>query len=193
VTRPSPAELAAATGRTVPDVIGAGLSVLFCGINPGLWSGAVGHHFAHPGNRFWKALHASGFTDRLLCPEEEGLLLGAGLGVTNIVDVTTRTAAELDRQQLVQGALALEERVRHFAPKAVAFLGLTSYRSAFGRPGAAVGPQDETVGGAIVWVLPNPSGLQAFYPFGRLVEELQELRRTILAASSLQRPESQAP
>jgi double-stranded uracil-DNA glycosylase len=193
VTRPSPAELAAAAGRTVPDVIAGGLAVLFCGINPGLWSGAVGHHFAHPGNRFWKALHASGFTDRLLSSEEEQLLLAAGLGVTNIVDVATRTAAELGRQQLEQGALALEERVRHFAPKTVAFLGLTSYRSAFGRPGAAVGRQDETLAEAAVWVLPNPSGLQASYPFGRLVEELQALRSAVLGEPSRRNPEAPGP
>jgi TDG/mug DNA glycosylase family protein len=190
VTRPSPAELAAAAGRTVPDVIASNLLVLFCGINPGLLSAAVGHHFAHPGNRFWKALHASGFTDMLLSPAEEQLLIGAGLGVTNIVAVATRTAAELSRQQLALGALALEERVRHFAPKTVAFLGLTSYRSAFHRPRAAIGRQDESLGSATVWVLPNPSGLQAFYPFARLVEELQALRREAIGESSPQRPGS---
>lgn len=175
-SRPTREQLEGAAGRTVPDVIGPGLKVLFCGINPGLWSGAVGHHFAHPGNRFWKALHAAGFTDERLRPEDERLLLAAGVGITNIVDVTTRTAAELDVTQLREGARALEAKVAAYRPKTVAFLGLGAYRTAFARPRAGLGVQAETLAGVPVRVLPNPSGLQAHYPFERLVEELAALR-----------------
>jgi double-stranded uracil-DNA glycosylase len=176
VQRPTAAELEAAAGRTVPDVGGPGLRVLFVGINPGLWSGAVGHHFAHPGNRFWKALHASGFTGSLLHPTEERRLLAAGLGVTNLVPVATRSAAELSPEQLRAGAAALEAKVRDWSPRVVAFLGLGAYRSGFGRPAAGLGPQREPLGGRPLWLLPNPSGLQAHYPFERLVAELRALR-----------------
>jgi TDG/mug DNA glycosylase family protein len=129
--RPSPELLAAAVGRTVPDVIGPGLAVLFCGINPGLWSGAVGHHFAHPGNRFWKAIAAAGFTDEVLRPEDESRLRESGVGITNVVAVTTRTAKELTRQQLQAGALALETKVKRYRPRAIVFLGIAAYREGF--------------------------------------------------------------
>jgi TDG/mug DNA glycosylase family protein len=177
VVKPTREELEAAVGRTIPDVIGPRLKVLFCGINPGLWSGATGYHFAHPGNRFWNALHASGFTQERLQPDDERRLLAAGAGITNIVDVTTRTAAELDARQLEQGAEELERKVREHQPQTVAFLGLGAYRTAFGRKNAEIGRQQETIAHAPVWVLPNPSGLQAHYPFERLVEELAALRR----------------
>ncbi|MFP3900993.1 MAG: G/U mismatch-specific DNA glycosylase [Acidimicrobiia bacterium] len=175
--RPSPDELAAAAGGTVDDVIGPGLRVLFCGINPGLWSGAVGHHFAHPGNRFWKALQASGFTDAVLDPADERRLLDVGLGVTNLVPQATRSASELDREQLRRGARDLEGKVRRWRPRAVALLGLTAYRAGFARPRARVGRQPDSLEGALLWVLPNPSGVQAHYPFDRLVDELRALRR----------------
>lgn len=175
--RPSQDELAAAAGGTVDDVIGPGLRVLFCGINPGLWSGAVGHHFAHPGNRFWKALQASGFTDAVLDPADERRLLDVGLGVTNLVPQATRSASELDREQLRRGARDLEGKVRRWRPRAVALLGLTAYRAGFARPRARVGRQPDSLDGALLWVLPNPSGVQAHYPFDRLVDELRALRR----------------
>lgn len=160
-------------------MIGPGLRVLFCGINPGLWSAAVGHHFAHPGNRFWKALQAGGFTDEILDPSEERRLLAVGLGVTNLVAAATRSASELDRQQLRRGADELRAKVARWRPKAVAILGLGAYRSAFEDPRAMVGRQPDRLAGAFVWVLPNPSGAQGHYPFDRLVAELRALRRAV--------------
>ncbi|HEX8691239.1 MAG TPA: G/U mismatch-specific DNA glycosylase [Longimicrobium sp.] len=175
--RPTREEIAAAEGRTVPDVIAPGLDVLFCGINPGLYTAAVGHHFARPGNRFWKALHAGGFTPRVLSPWEERELLRYGCGITNVAARATAAAAELSREELAEGGRLLEEKARRFAPRWLAVLGMGAYRTAFGRAGAAPGPQDETVGGARVWILPNPSGLNANYrpdDFARLFRELRE-------------------
>ena len=179
--RPTPAELDAARGRTVADVIGPGLDVLFCGINPGLWSAAVGHHFAHPGNRFWKALHASGFTDTLLSPAEERRLLAAGVGVTNLVTRATASADEVGREELRRGAGRLAGKSERWGPRAVAVLGLGAYRVAFGRPRAAVGEQEESLGQARVWLLPNPSGLQGHYRLEDVVAELRRLRSTLAA------------
>ena len=147
----------------VPDVIAPGLRVLFVGINPGLWSGAVGHHFARPGNRFWKVLHASGFTERPLSPFEERELLARGLGITNIVRRTTQAAAELSPEELQRGARRLRLKVLRHRPRIVAFLGLTAFRVALARPAARIGPQADRFGDARVWVLPNPSGLNAHY------------------------------
>jgi double-stranded uracil-DNA glycosylase len=177
--KPTREQLAAARGATVPDVLAPGLDVLFVGINPGLYSGAVGHHFARPGNRFWKALHASGFTDRVLSPFDERDLPKLGVGVTNIVDRATATADELSRDELRAGTHALERRVRRAQPRVVAFLGIGAYRAAFGRPKAQLGPQDETFGGARVWVLPNPSGLNASYQVPALAAWLGKLRRAV--------------
>ncbi|HXW78148.1 MAG TPA: G/U mismatch-specific DNA glycosylase [Acidimicrobiales bacterium] len=169
-------DLAAAAGKTIPDVIGPGLSVLFCGINPGLRSAAVGHHFARPGNRFWKALAASGFTETVLSPYDDRCLLNFGLGITNLVPFATRAAAELDRSKLRQGARDLSRKVSRWHPQAVAVLGLEAYRKGFEHPRSVVGRQPEDLDGAQVWVLPNPSGIQAFYPFDRLVAELRAVR-----------------
>lgn len=166
----------------MPDVIAPGLDVLFCGINPGRWSGAIGHHFAHPGNRFWKALHLSGFTSRQLEPSEERRLLDDGLGITNLVERTTAAAAELDPSELRAGAAALEENVRRFHPKAVAFLGMGAFRVAFGRPRASAGRQPEDLAGAEVWVLPNPSGLQAAYGLDAVVGQLRALHASVRVA-----------
>jgi double-stranded uracil-DNA glycosylase len=176
VRRPSKEELLAAGGRTLPDVIAPGLRVLFCGINPGLYTAAVGHHFARPGNRFWKALHAGGFTPRVLDPSEEQLLITYGCGITNVADRPSTAADELSRDELIKGGRQLAAKVERFHPRWLAVLGLGAYRTAFARPKATVGPQDETVGGARVWVLPNPSGLNASYrpdDFGRLFGELR--------------------
>lgn len=174
--RPTREELIAAGARTLPDVIAPGLRVLFCGINPGLYTAWAGHHFARPGNRFWKALHDGGFTPRLLDSSEEQLLLAFGCGITNVADRPSAAAEELARAELIEGGRNLEEKVRRFYPRWLAVLGLGAYRTAFARPKAVVGPQEETVGGARVWVLPNPSGLNANYrpaDFGRLFGELR--------------------
>lgn len=180
--RPSPQQLAAASGKRVPDVISKDLRVLFCGINPGLYSGAVGHHFARPGNRFWKALHGAGFTPVVFSPFDERRLLDLGLGITNLVSRATSSAAELSADELRRGARRLEAKVRRYTPRVVAFLGLQAYRQAFGRPRAGVGRQPESVGGCAVWLLPNPSGLQAHYQLSELVEAFTNLRT---AASDL--------
>ncbi|WP_420127537.1 G/U mismatch-specific DNA glycosylase [Longimicrobium sp.] len=174
--RPTKEELLAAGGRTLPDVIAPGLRVLFCGINPGLYTAAVGHHFARPGNRFWKALHEGGFTPRLLDPSEEQLLLEYGCGITNVADRPSTAADELPRAELIEGGRNLEDKVRRFHPRWLAVLGLGAYRTAFAHPKAVIGPQEESLGGARVWVLPNPSGLNANYKpadFGRLFGELR--------------------
>jgi len=177
--RPSPVEVAAAEGRTVPDVIASRLDVLFVGINPGLYSGAVGHHFARPGNRFWKALHGSGFTHRLLGPFEERELVRHGLGITNLVARATAGAADLSDRELRDGAAAVRGKVERTRPRFVALLGVGAYRTAFGIPGATVGPQPQRLGKARVWVLPNPSGLNAHYQLPALVDEFGKLRRAL--------------
>jgi TDG/mug DNA glycosylase family protein len=180
--RPSRAEILAAAGKTVPDVIAPGLRVLFCGINPGLYTAAVGHHFARPGNRFWPALHASGFTDRVISPWEERELLGRGLGITNVVDRATASADELTADELLAGGRRLAAKVRRSAPRVLAVLGIGAYRSAFARPKAALGPQAETIGATRVWVLPNPSGLNAHYAAHDLARLFRALREAVEAA-----------
>jgi double-stranded uracil-DNA glycosylase len=174
--RPTKDELLAARGRSVPDAIAPDLKVLFVGINPGLYSGAVAHHFARPGNRFWPTLFAAGFSDRLLAPSEEGLLLSSGYGITNIVDGATAQASELTGDQLREGAKRLEKKIRLFRPKIVAVLGIDAYRKAFERPRARMGRQDERIGKSVIWVLPNPSGLNANYQMPELVRFFSELR-----------------
>lgn len=173
--RPTRSELEAARELTVPDVIGPGLRVLFCGINPGLYTAATGHHFARPGNRFWPALHRSGLTPRLLRPWEEEELLGLGLGITNLVPRTTAAASELSAEELREGGLELVAKLEHFRPRWLAMLGLGSYRSAFSRAAAAIGPQSEPLGPSAVWLLPNPSGLNAHYQLDALAAEFARL------------------
>ncbi len=177
--RPSKEEIQAARDKAVPDVIAPGLKVLFVGINPGLYTAAIGHHFGRPGNRFWPALHAAGFTGRLLSPYEERELLKLGYGITNIVNRATATADELSQEELVEGGRKLEARVLEVWPGAVVVLGIGAYRSAFGRPKAALGLQPETIGEAKLWVLPNPSGLNAHYQLQDLARMFQELRLAI--------------
>ena len=176
---PSKEDLEAARRRTIPDVLGADLDVVFVGINPGLWSGAVGHHFARPGNRFWKALHGSGFTDRLLSPLEDASLLERNLGLTNLVARITSTAAELSADEIRAGAQELEDRLSPLHPRFVAVLGIGAYRTGFGRRDATLGSQDEDLSAARLWVLPNPSGLNACYQLDDLVERFRTLRDSI--------------
>ena len=173
--RPSRAELLAAADRTVRDVIAPDLRVLFCGINPGLYTAWTGHHFARPGNRFWPALHAAGFTDRLLDPSEERLLLRSGLGITNVVARATATAAELTPHEFIAGGRRLAAKVRRWRPRVLAVLGVTAYRAAFARPAATVGRQPETMGATVLWVLPNPSGLNAHWQGPQLASVFREL------------------
>lgn len=179
-TGPTRRQLAAAADRTVPDLVAPGLRVLFCGINPGLYTAWAGHHFARPGNRFWPALHSSGFTPRLLAPAQQAELLTLGLGITNLASRASAVAAELTRPELVAGAERLRSLVNRVAPAHVAVLGVTAYRVAFEQPNATIGPQLLRLGDASIWVLPNPSGLNAHYQPARLAELFGDLRRVAL-------------
>ena len=174
--KPTRAQLEAARSKTVPDVIAPNLRVLFVGINPGLYTAAVGHHFARPGNRFWKTLHASGFTQEVLSPFDERVLLKDGIGITNLVARTTAAADELTREELRAGRKTLERKIRRYKPRTVAFLGLGAYRTGFDKPKAAVGKQPERVAGATTWVLPNPSGLNANYQLPELARLFRLIR-----------------
>jgi TDG/mug DNA glycosylase family protein len=160
----------------VPDVIAPGLAVLFCGINPGLYTAAVGHHFARPGNRFWPAVHAAGFTPRLFAPHEERRLLVLGYGITNVVERATATADQLTPAELAAGGKRLAARVRRYRPRFLAVLGIGAYRTAFHRPQADLGPQPETIGATRIWILPNPSGLNAHYRAADLARLFRALR-----------------
>ena len=177
--KPTAVEVAAAAGRTIPDLVGPDLRVLFAGINPSLYSAATGHHFARPGNRFWPALHAAGFTERLLHPSEQFALPAAGLGITNVVARATARADELTRPELVEGGAKLAALAERWRPRCLAVLGVTAYRAAFARPRATIGPQPERLGGVPVWVLPNPSGLNAHFQLADLAEHFAALRRSV--------------
>jgi TDG/mug DNA glycosylase family protein len=184
---PSPLDLAAARDRTIPDVLpekGKPLAVLFCGINPSLYSAATGWHFARPGNRFWPALQLSGFTDRRLSPSEQDLLPGYGLGITNLVARATVQAAELDDAELKAGGKRLAGLVREHQAAVVAVAGVTAYRQAFGRPKASIGPQDVTLAGARLWVLPNPSGLNAHWTLEAIAGQFAALRAAVADISA---------
>jgi TDG/mug DNA glycosylase family protein len=170
-----------ASGKVVPDVIAQGLEVLFCGTNPGLYSGAVGHHFARPGNRFWKALHGSGFTDHLYAPDEDRTLLEIGIGLTNIVQRTTARADELSREELAAGAKRLMKTVTRYKPRVLAVLGVGAYATAFGRK-AQIGLQTDSPLATQVFVLPNPSGLQAHYQLPEMIAIFRELRALVNSA-----------
>lgn len=173
---PTKQQLLAAEGKTVRDVIAPRLRVLFCGINPGLYTAAVGHHFARPGNRFWPALYAAGFTDRLVSPFDERELLQNGYGVTNVVMRASATADQLTREELRAGGKQLVAKVRRYKPAFLAVLGLGAYRAAWERPKAIIGRQEETIDETVVWVLPNPSGLNAHYQAKDLASLFGELR-----------------
>jgi TDG/mug DNA glycosylase family protein len=179
IGKPTRAEVAAAGDKTLDDVVEPGLRVLFCGINPGLYSAATGHHFARPGNRFWPALHRSGFTPRQLQPAEQRLLLGYGLGITNIVARASARADELTRAEIVAGGALLLEKVRHYRPAWLAVLGIGAYRTAFDGASVHIGRQPDPVGDTRVWVLPNPSGLNAHYTLDALSAEFAALRAAV--------------
>jgi TDG/mug DNA glycosylase family protein len=185
VWKPTREQIAAAAGKTVRDVIAPDLLVLFCGINPGLYTAAVGHHFARPGNRFWKALYEGGFTDRLLSPFAERELLKRGYGVTNVVSRATATADALSKEEVINGGRRLAAKVRRYRPICLALLGLGAYRTAFAQPGAMVGRQPEQIANTIVWVLPNPSGLNANYQQADLARLFGELKAAVEKAVRL--------
>ena len=177
--RPSSGDLTAARDTTIPDVVAPGLRVLFAGINPGLYSAATGYHFARPGNRFWPTLCAAGFTDRVLRPEEQRQLLPLGLGITNVVARATARADELTPAEIRAGARVLTAKVERLAPQWLAVVGITVYRTAFDHPGATTGRQEQTLGDTGLWVLPNPSGLNALWTTPRLAEAFGDLRRHV--------------
>jgi TDG/mug DNA glycosylase family protein len=177
--RPTKEQLETARGRTLPDVLAEGLHVLFCGINPSVYSAAVGHHFARPGNRFWGALHGGGFTGRLFSPFEDRSLLDLQLGLTNLVARATPAADELTAKEICRGGLLLRAKVEEFRPGLVAFLGVGAYRTAFGLPAAGVGRQPGGLGEAVVWVLPSPSGRNAHYRPAELASLFAEVRRCL--------------
>ena len=179
--RPRRADLEAARGRAIPDVLAPDLKVLFCGINPSLYSGAVGHHFARPGNRFWPALAGSGFTDRLLSPFEDAALPAYGLGCTNLVNRATARADQLGPEELKAGATRLRVVVSRLRPRWLAVLGIGAYRLALGDARAAAGPQEVRIDRTRVWLLPNPSGLNAHYQLPDLVAAFAQLRQAACA------------
>lgn len=177
--KPSRADLLAAHDKTVRDVIAPNLRVLFCGINPGLYSAVTGHHFARPGNRFWPTLYQAGFTPRLLAPSEERELLRSGYGITNLVLRATATADELAPEELVAGQRRLQAKVKRYRPQVVAVLGISAYRTAFAKTVITLGLQSERLADTVLWVLPNPSGLNAHYQLANLVEHFQVLRQAV--------------
>lgn len=180
--KPTKEELQAAAGKSIRDVIAPNLDVLFCGINPGLYSGATGHHFAKPGNRFWPALHKSGFTAEQLDPSQKRQLLDAGCGVTNLVMRTTASMNGLNADELRRGGKRLATKIKRYKPRCLALLGVTVYRTAFDCKDAQIGLQrDHLIGDTKVWVLPNPSGLNAHYQMPDFVRLFRKMRRDIMA------------
>jgi TDG/mug DNA glycosylase family protein len=175
--KPTRAQLAAATSKRLRDVIAPSLDVLFVGINPGLYSGAVGHHFARPGNRFWPTLFAAGFTPRLFTGFDDHALLDLGYGITNLVSRTTATADELTKDELIAGARALRRKILRYKPRFVAFVGLTAYRAAFNQSKAPIGLQDSRIGSSLLWLLPNPSGLNAHHQPAELKRLFSSLKQ----------------
>jgi TDG/mug DNA glycosylase family protein len=178
---PTPVELVAARGKTLTDLIAPGLSILFCGINPGLYSAAVGYHFARPGNRFWVTLHEAGITDRLIKASEGQTLLQYGCGITDLVVRSTASADELTSEELIKGRRGLVAKVKRYAPRCVAILGIGAYREAFEQPRATLGKQVETIGTTVVWVLPNPSARNAHYQPVELARQFRVLRESVAA------------
>jgi double-stranded uracil-DNA glycosylase len=177
--KPTREQLIAAASKTVPDLIAPNLKVLFAGINPGLYTAAIGHHFGRPGNRFWPPLYAAGFSPRVLSPFEERELLALGFGITNVAPRTTAAADELSDDEIRDGGKQLIAKVKRYKPKVLAILGVGAYGTAFARPKAKVGPQDVSIGDTAVWVLPNPSGLNAHYQSADLAKVFRQLRDAV--------------
>lgn len=173
--KPTKEELREAVNRTTEDLIDYDLKVLFCGINPGLYSTATGYHFARPGNRFWKALHLAGFSDRLLHPSEEHELLESGYGITSLCKRTTARADELTQKEFIEGGKLLVKKLERYKPKTLAILGIGAFRTAFQKPQAKLGLQEEKIAGVDVWLLPNPSGLNAHYQLNDLAELFKQI------------------
>lgn len=173
--KPLDIDLQKAQYKIIPDIVAPYLTVLFCGINPGLYTAAVGYHFGRPGNRFWKTLHAAGFTPRLFHPSEQADLLPLGYGITNLVARASATAAEISDLELIAGGIILEQKVIQLKPRWLAVVGIDSYRIAFQKPRTTVGDQLERIGDTKIWVLPNPSGLNAHYNLPKLVQVFSEL------------------
>jgi TDG/mug DNA glycosylase family protein len=186
--KPTRAELLAARNKTLPDLIAPELAVLFCGINPGLYTAAIGHHFGRPGNRFWPTLHGAGFTNRLLDPSEEQQLLPLGYGITNVVARATAAADELSEREIIAGGKRLRKTVGEFGPRYLAILGIGVYRIAFDRPKAQLGLQPDPIGETKVWILPSPSGLNAHYQVEDLVRLFRTLRDAARASETASRP-----
>ena len=182
--RPTRAELEAANGRRVPDLIAPELRVLFCGINPSLYSAVVGHHFARPGNRFWPTLHRAGFTDRLLAPSDERELLARGIGITNVFSKASASADTLSLEDYRVGSASLRRKLGRYRPRIVAFLGLGAYRVVARQPDAVAGPQATAFAGISTWALPNPSGLNAHYQLDDLVACYRALARAAATADA---------
>jgi TDG/mug DNA glycosylase family protein len=174
--KPSKAELLAAKDKLTPDMLDFGLKIVFCGINPGLYTAYYGFHFAGPSNRFWPTLHAAGFTERRLLPSEQHSLLRLGYGFTNMVARASSKADELSAAEIERGGEILREKILHYQPKVLAILGIGTYRKAFADPKAQLGLQERTIGSTKIWVLPNPSGLNAHYTPARMAELFTELR-----------------
>ena len=177
--KPTKEDLRDAVNRTTEDLIDYNLKVLFCGINPGIYSGATGFHFAKPGNRFWKVLHLSGFTNRQLLPSEEQELLKLGFGITSFVKRTTARADELSNEEIIVGGKSLLKKIEKYKPQNLAVLGIGAYRTAFQKPKVKIGLQNEKIGSANVWLLPNPSGLNAHYQLNDFVGLFGALRNSI--------------
>lgn len=184
--KPTKADLTAARNTTISDVISPELDVLFCGINTGLYSAATGHHFARPGNRFWPTLYRSGFTPVLFSPDQELELISLGYGITNLVDRATATADELEKEELHEGGKRLLRKLQVFRPKVLAVLGISAYRTAFEQPKAKLGRQPELLAETIVWVLPNPSGLNAHFPPAKLADVFRDFRKELLESGLIE-------
>ena len=182
--KPTPQQLRAAVGGAMPDILAPHLKAVFCGINPSVYSAAVGHHFARPGNRFWRALHQSGFTPHQIAPADDASLLDLGLGLTNVAARATVAAADLSADELRAGAPLLIEKIEQYQPRWLAILGIGAYRTAFGEPRAQIGLQTRTIGATRIWVLPNPSGLNAHFPPVELAKKFGELRAVIESEQS---------
>jgi TDG/mug DNA glycosylase family protein len=179
--KPTRAELQALTGKIIPDWIAPNLRILLVGINPSLYTAYTGYPFAFPGNRFWPTLYNSGLTDRLFAPSEVALLVARGIGITGLARRATATADELTKEELIEGGQQLIAKIEQNRPRAVGVLGISAYRTAFNRPKAQMGRQSETLGGVPLWLLPNPSGLNAHYNLERLAQVFREFRLEVEA------------